>query len=57
LHIDVSLNELFELPVLADFSRAIRQKTGQSGQAQDELAKSLAALKRLTAEEIDNLIA
>ncbi|QXI26872.1 non-ribosomal peptide synthetase [Pseudomonas vanderleydeniana] len=57
LHVEVSLNELFELPVLADFSCAVRQKTGQSDQAQDELAKSLAALKRLTAEEIDNLIA
>ncbi|BBP75832.1 non-ribosomal peptide synthetase [Pseudomonas sp. Ost2] len=57
LHIEVSLNELFELPVLADFSRAVQQKNGQSDHAQDELAKSLAALKRLTAEEIDNLIA
>jgi len=57
LHIEMSLNELFEHPELGDFARVVAQKNGQGEQVQDELAKSLEALKRLSAEEIDNLIA
>ena len=54
---EVSLKDLFERPSLAAFSETVEQKTGESGLAQDELTKSLEALKRLSAEEIDNLIA
>ncbi|MGQ3825759.1 phosphopantetheine-binding protein, partial [Pseudomonas alliivorans] len=54
---EVSLKDLFEHPVLADFSITIQQKNGESDHAQDELTKSLEALKRLSAEEIDNLLA
>ncbi|MEE4698771.1 phosphopantetheine-binding protein, partial [Pseudomonas alliivorans] len=54
---EVSLKDLFEHPVLADFSVTIQQKNGESDHAQDELTKSLEALKRLSAEEIDNLLA
>ncbi|MFD2640985.1 non-ribosomal peptide synthetase [Pseudomonas japonica] len=57
LSIEMSLNELFEHPELGDFARAVEKKNGQGEQVQDELAKSLEALKRLSAEEIDNLIA
>uniref|UniRef100_UPI000F064F54 amino acid adenylation domain-containing protein n=1 Tax=Pseudomonas viridiflava TaxID=33069 RepID=UPI000F064F54 len=54
---EVSLKDLFERPVLADFCATIHQKNGESDHAQDELTKSLEALKRLSAEEIDNLLA
>ncbi|MEE5138974.1 amino acid adenylation domain-containing protein [Pseudomonas alliivorans] len=54
---EVSLKDLFEHPVLADFSVTIQQKNGESDHAQNELTKSLEALKRLSAEEIDNLLA
>jgi amino acid adenylation domain-containing protein/non-ribosomal peptide synthase protein (TIGR01720 family) len=54
---EVSLKDLFERASLAAFSETVGQKTGESGLAQDELTKSLEALKRLSAEEIDNLIA
>ncbi|WP_163002160.1 AMP-binding protein, partial [Pseudomonas viridiflava] len=54
---EVSLKDLFERPVLADFCATIQQKNGESDHAQDELTKSLEALKRLSAEEIDNLLA
>ena len=57
LRIEMSLNELFEHPELGDFARSVEKKNGQGEQVQDELAKSLEALKRLSAEEIDNLIA
>ncbi|SOQ11406.1 non-ribosomal peptide synthetase [Pseudomonas syringae group genomosp. 3] len=54
---EVGLKDLFEQPVLADFCAALQEKNGESDHALDELTKSLEALKRLSAEEIDNLIA
>ncbi|MBX8580725.1 amino acid adenylation domain-containing protein [Pseudomonas cichorii] len=54
---EVSLKELFEQPCVAGLVAVIEQKNGKSDHAQDELTKSLEALKRLSAEEIDNLIA
>ncbi|QWA30646.1 non-ribosomal peptide synthetase [Pseudomonas sp. RC3H12] len=57
LGVDLSLNELFEQATLADFSQVVERKSGQVANAHDELTKSLEALKRLTAQEIDNLIA
>ncbi|RRV07251.1 amino acid adenylation domain-containing protein [Pseudomonas sp. v388] len=54
---EVGLRDLFEQPSLAAFCAAVEKKTGKSDLAQDELTKSLEALKRLSAEEIDNLIA
>ncbi|WP_338460409.1 non-ribosomal peptide synthetase [Azotobacter vinelandii DJ] len=56
LGIDMALRELFELPVLAEFSQGAQEKFGQIEPLQGELAKSLETLKRLTAEEIDELI-
>lgn len=55
LGIEVSLRSLFEHPTLGAFSEAVAVLQGQGASIQDELAKSLAALKRLTAEEIDEL--
>ncbi|WP_122377278.1 amino acid adenylation domain-containing protein, partial [Pseudomonas caricapapayae] len=54
---EVSLKDVFEQPSLADFCNTLQEKNGESDHAQDELTKSLEALKRLSAEEIDNLIA
>ncbi|SDX73370.1 non-ribosomal peptide synthase domain TIGR01720/amino acid adenylation domain-containing protein [Pseudomonas syringae] len=54
---EVGLKDLFEQPVLADFCATLQEKNGESDHALDELTKSLEALKRLSAEEIDNLIA
>ncbi|MBJ9978442.1 amino acid adenylation domain-containing protein, partial [Pseudomonas sp. S30] len=57
LQVEVRLNELFEQATLADFSALVERQRGQASSAHDELTKSLEALKRLTAQEIDNLIA
>ena len=57
LQCEIALRELFEKSTLADLCEVVAQKQGQAGSAQDELTKSLEALKRLSAEEIDNLIA
>ncbi|WP_147478328.1 phosphopantetheine-binding protein, partial [Pseudomonas viridiflava] len=54
---EVSLKDLFERPTLADFSTTLERKNGESDHAQDELTKSLEALKRLSAEDIDKLLA
>ncbi|RMV20681.1 non-ribosomal peptide synthetase, partial [Pseudomonas savastanoi] len=54
---EVGLKDLFEQPVLGDFCTTLQEKNGESDHALDELTKSLEALKRLSAEEIDNLIA
>ncbi|MFK5733605.1 amino acid adenylation domain-containing protein [Pseudomonas urmiensis] len=55
MNTEVSLRELFEQPTLAAFSEVVAARQGHGESIQDELAKSLAALKRLTAEEIDEL--
>ncbi len=55
MNTEVSLRELFEQPTLAAFSEVVAARQGHGEAIQDELAKSLAALKRLTAEEIDEL--
>ncbi|MGI4836841.1 MAG: non-ribosomal peptide synthase/polyketide synthase [Janthinobacterium lividum] len=53
--IDVSLRELFEQPVLQDLAQVLQNKSSQLAPLQSELAKSLEALKRLTAQDIDEL--
>ncbi|MFK3820539.1 phosphopantetheine-binding protein, partial [Pseudomonas sp. NPDC089407] len=54
--ITVELKELFESPVLADFSRQLEEITPVVDSTQDQLAKSLALLESLSAEELDELI-
>ncbi|CAM3778179.1 Linear gramicidin synthase subunit D [Pseudomonas reidholzensis] len=56
LGIAAALKDLFEFPALGDFSREIAGKKQSFDPAQDELAKSLAVLNRLTTEEIEDLI-
>ncbi|OLS62233.1 non-ribosomal peptide synthetase [Pseudomonas putida] len=57
LRCDIALRELFEKSTLQDLCAVVEAKQGQVDHAQDELTKSLEALKRLSAEEIDNLLA
>ena len=57
LRCDIALRELFEKSTLSDLCAVVEAKQGQVEHAQDELTKSLEALKRLSAEEIDNLLA
>ncbi|MFJ4260803.1 phosphopantetheine-binding protein, partial [Pseudomonas monteilii] len=53
---EIALKELFEYPRLGEFVAAFEEKTAAIDPVQAELAKSLEALKRLTTEEIDELI-
>ncbi|MGS1397672.1 condensation domain-containing protein [Pseudomonas aeruginosa] len=55
LGLEMALKELFEFPVLTDLARQLEGGAAASVHLQDELAKSLEALKRLTTEEIDAL--
>ncbi|MDR0278103.1 MAG: amino acid adenylation domain-containing protein, partial [Paucimonas sp.] len=57
LRCEIALRELFEKSTLGDLCEVVEAKRGQVDHAQDELTKSLEALKRLSAEEIDNLLA
>ncbi|MDS9593474.1 phosphopantetheine-binding protein, partial [Pseudomonas sp. HTZ1] len=50
------LKELFEFPVLADFSRQLEARTPLVDSTQDQLARSLALLDSLSMEELDELI-
>ncbi|MGO3986802.1 amino acid adenylation domain-containing protein [Pseudomonas sp. SAS7] len=50
------LKELFEYPVLGDFSRLLEGKAPIVDTTQDQLAKSLALLDSLSMEELDELI-
>ncbi|TBU72204.1 non-ribosomal peptide synthetase [Phytopseudomonas daroniae] len=54
--ITVSLRDVFEFPRLMDLAKMLTGKLSQVDPAHAELAKSIEALKRLTAEEIDELI-
>jgi len=56
LGMDVALKLLFEQPTLEAFSHAVERLAPVRESVQGELAKSLDALKRLTSEEIDELI-
>ncbi|AVO54973.1 non-ribosomal peptide synthetase [Ectopseudomonas mendocina] len=55
LRLEMALKELFEFPVLAELARQLQGRNCVDASVQDELAKSLEALKRLTTEEIDAL--
>lgn len=57
LQCEIALRELFEKSTLSDLCGVVQHKQSQASSAQDELTKSLEALKRLSAEEIDNLLA
>ncbi|MBB3105404.1 amino acid adenylation domain-containing protein/non-ribosomal peptide synthase protein (TIGR01720 family) [Azomonas macrocytogenes] len=55
-NIDLKAKDFFELPDLAALSQYIQREGAQANLVQDELTKSLEALKRLSAEEINELI-
>ncbi|NVZ84005.1 non-ribosomal peptide synthetase, partial [Pseudomonas yamanorum] len=55
-NLDVPLKTLFVTETLGDFVQQVRTLQSEIQPLQDELAKSLAALKRLSADELENLI-
>jgi acyl carrier protein len=52
---EIAMGELFEHSRLEAFAERVAAGSRQGNQVQDELAKSLEALKRLSMEEIDEL--
>lgn len=56
LGVDVPLKDLFIASNLQAFAEGIAALKSDSQPLQDELAKSLAALKRLSGEELEKLI-
>ncbi len=56
LGLAVGLKALFESPDLGGYCAQLEQLTPQADPVQNELAKSLEALKRLTTEEIEKLV-
>ncbi|KTC23893.1 hypothetical protein AO392_23515 [Pseudomonas putida] len=56
LGIETALKDLFEYPELGEFVRSLEEKNLGIDPLQAQLAKSLEALKRLTTEELDELI-
>ncbi|MGE7450414.1 phosphopantetheine-binding protein, partial [Pseudomonas qingdaonensis] len=56
LGIEAALKDLFEYPELGEFVRSLEEKNLGIDPLQAQLAKSLEALKRLTTEELDELI-
>ncbi|KRP71473.1 pyoverdine sidechain peptide synthetase [Pseudomonas paralactis] len=56
LHAEFDVKSIFTAPTLADFSAHVATKQANNLPVQDALAKSLEALKRLSAEDLDKLI-
>ncbi|MBC3302906.1 amino acid adenylation domain-containing protein [Pseudomonas sp. SWRI18] len=56
LHAEFDVKAIFTAPTLADFSAQIAARQTNNSPVQDALAKSLEALKRLSAEDLDKLI-
>ncbi len=52
---EIAMGELFECSRFGDFADRLAVTAGQGDDLQDELTKSLEALKRLSKEEIDEL--
>ncbi|WP_346099771.1 phosphopantetheine-binding protein, partial [Pseudomonas veronii] len=56
LHAEFDVKSMFSTPTLADFSAYVAARQTNNSPVQDALAKSLEALKRLSAEDLDKLI-
>jgi len=56
LHAEFDVKSIFTAPTLADFSAYVAAQQTNNSPVQDALAKSLEALKRLSAEDLDKLI-
>ncbi|AUZ49038.1 non-ribosomal peptide synthetase [Pseudomonas orientalis] len=56
LHAEFDVKSIFTTPTLADFSAYVAAQQANNSPVQDALAKSLEALKRLSAEDLDKLI-
>jgi acyl carrier protein len=55
LHAEFDVKSIFTTPTLADFSAYVAGQQTNNSPVQDALAKSLEALKRLSAEDLDKL--
>ncbi|NVZ54575.1 amino acid adenylation domain-containing protein [Pseudomonas sp. B6002] len=56
LHAEFDVKSIFTTPTLAEFSAYVAGQQTNNSPVQDALAKSLEALKRLSAEDLDKLI-
>ncbi|MGR6616182.1 amino acid adenylation domain-containing protein [Pseudomonas rhodesiae] len=56
LHAEFDVKSIFTAPTLTDFSAYVAAQQTNNSPVQDALAKSLEALKRLSAEDLDKLI-
>jgi amino acid adenylation domain-containing protein/non-ribosomal peptide synthase protein (TIGR01720 family) len=56
LHSEFDVKSIFTTPTLAEFSRYVASQQTNISPVQDALAKSLEALKRLSADDLDKLI-
>ncbi|NWE03700.1 amino acid adenylation domain-containing protein [Pseudomonas sp. IPO3749] len=56
LHAEFDVKSIFTTPTLAEFSAHVAAQQTNNSPVQDALAKSLEALKRLSAEDLDKLI-
>ncbi|KAB0511213.1 non-ribosomal peptide synthetase [Pseudomonas extremorientalis] len=56
LHAEFDVKSIFTTPTLADFTAYVAAQQTNNSPVQDALAKSLEALKRLSAEDLDKLI-
>ena len=56
LHAEFDVKSIFTTPSLAEFSAYVMAQQTNNSPVQDALAKSLEALKRLSAEDLDKLI-
>ncbi|MCR4542456.1 AMP-binding protein, partial [Pseudomonas sp. 18.1.10] len=56
LHAEFDVKSIFTAPTLGDFSAVVASQQTNNSPVQDALAKSLEALKRLSAEDLDKLI-
>ncbi|MGH8383535.1 amino acid adenylation domain-containing protein, partial [Pseudomonas sp.] len=56
LHVEIALKTLFSHPDLAGFAQQVEALRKENSPVQDALAKSLAALKRLSANDLEKLL-
>ena len=56
LHLEVPIKSIFTAETLGEFCRSVETLKAESAPVEDALAKSLEALKRLSADELEKLI-
>ncbi|GAA21353.1 hypothetical protein BKN47_32185 [Pseudomonas aeruginosa] len=56
LHLEVPIKSMFTAETLGEFCHGVETLKAESAPVEDALAKSLEALKRLSADELEKLI-